>query len=96
VVFNSDQANWRLEVSDDGIGLPANIDVKHVNSTGSKLIQLLAQQVHGNLGVIRDGGTRFSIRFHETLKGAYACRSIYLLETGQIRIGLRGGRELVN
>ena len=50
-------------VSDDGIGLPADIDVKHVNSMEFQLIQLLAQQVNGNLDVIRDGGRRFTIRF---------------------------------
>jgi len=58
-----DQAKWRLEVSDDGIGLPSDIDVEHVNSMGLQLIQLLAQQVGGSLEVIRDGGTRFTIRF---------------------------------
>jgi len=30
---------------------------------GFQLIQLLAQQVNGNLDVIRDGGRRFTIRF---------------------------------
>ncbi len=42
VVPNSDQENWRLEISHDGIGLPADIDVKHVNSMGFQLIQPLA------------------------------------------------------
>jgi two-component sensor histidine kinase len=63
VVFGSHQAKWRLEVSDDGIGLPSDIDVEHVNSMGLQLIQLLAQQMGGSLEVIRDGGTRFTIRF---------------------------------
>jgi len=33
------------------------------NSMGFQLIQLLAQQLGGNLDVIRGGGTRFTIRF---------------------------------
>jgi len=63
VGFDSDQTNWRLEVSDDGIGLPADIDPAHVNSMGFQLIHLLAQQVGGSVDVIRDAGTRFAISF---------------------------------
>ncbi len=63
VSFASDQKSWRLEVSDNGIGLPADIDPGNVNSMGFQLIQLLAQQLGGSLEVIRDGGTRLVIRF---------------------------------
>jgi two-component sensor histidine kinase len=63
VSFGSDQTTWRLEVSDDGIGLPPNIDPKKVNSMGFQLIQLLAQQLKGHVDVIRDVGTHFIIRF---------------------------------
>jgi two-component system, sensor histidine kinase PdtaS len=42
VPFSSDQANWRLKVTDDGIGLAADIDPGNVNSMGFQLIQLLA------------------------------------------------------
>jgi len=63
VSFGSDRDHWLLEVSDDGIGLPAEIDPEHVNSMGFHLIQLLGQQLGGNLEVIREGGTRFTLRF---------------------------------
>lgn len=63
VSFGSDGKNWRLEVSDDGIGLPANIDLANVNSMGFQLIQLLAQQLGSSLDVIREAGTRFVLRF---------------------------------
>ncbi len=63
VSFGSDQTNWRLEVSDDGIGLPPDIDPANVNSMGFQLIQLLAQQLGGSLDVIREAGARFIIRF---------------------------------
>lgn len=62
VSFGSDQKNWRLEVSDDGIGLPADIDLRNANSMGFQLIQLLAQQLGGSLDVIRDAGTRFVLK----------------------------------
>jgi two-component system CheB/CheR fusion protein len=63
VSFGSDQTHWRLEVGDDGIGLPADIDPGNVNSMGFQLIQLLAQQLGGSLDAVRDAGTRFVIRF---------------------------------
>jgi len=63
VSFGSDQANWRLEVTDDGIGLAADIDPGNVNSMGFQLIQLLAQQLGGSLDVVRAAGTRFIINF---------------------------------
>jgi PAS domain S-box-containing protein len=63
VSFGSEQKNWRLEVGDDGIGLPAGIDPGNVNSMGFQLMQLLAQQLNGSLEVVRDAGTRFVIRF---------------------------------
>jgi len=63
VAFGSDQANWQLEVTDDGIGLAADIDPGNVNSMGFQLIQLLAQQLGGSLDVVRAAGTRFIINF---------------------------------
>ncbi len=66
VSFGSDQENWRLEVTDDGIGLAAGIDPGNVNSMGFQLIHLLAQQLGGSLDVIRDAGTRFVLRFPQS------------------------------
>jgi two-component system CheB/CheR fusion protein len=63
VSFGSDQTNWRLELSDDGMGLPADIHLENVNSMGFQLIQLLAQQLGGSLDVLRGSGTRFVLRF---------------------------------
>jgi two-component system CheB/CheR fusion protein len=63
VSFASDEKDWRLEVSDDGVGLAAEIDPANVNSMGFQLIQLLAQQLGGNLDVVRDAGSQFIIRF---------------------------------
>ena len=63
VSFGSDETHWRLEVCDDGIGLPTDIDLQNVNSMGLQLIHLLVQQLGGSLNVVRDSGTQFIISF---------------------------------
>lgn len=52
-----------LSVSDDGVGLPAGLDVSHAESLGLRLVSDLVQQLEGTLRVDRDGGTRFDIQF---------------------------------
>jgi len=70
VSFRSDQTDWRLEVSDDGIGMPAKIDPRNVNSMGFQLIQLLVQQLGGRPDVVRDAGTKFIITFPRDLQSS--------------------------
>ena len=53
-----------LTVSDDGIGIPAEIEIKKTESLGLQLVQLLAEnQLEGSIALDRDGGTSFRIRF---------------------------------
>jgi two-component sensor histidine kinase len=55
-----------LEVSDDGVGLPADFDILNTNSLGLRLVQDLTDQLHGTLVVERDVGARFTISFDDT------------------------------
>jgi len=66
VSFGGDQTDWRLEVSDNGIGLPADVLPDRVNSMGFQLIQLLVQQLNGGLELTRNSGTQFVIKFPRT------------------------------
>ena len=51
-------------VSDDGIGIPAEMDIRETESLGLQLVQLLAEnQLDGKIELDRDGGTAFRIRF---------------------------------
>jgi len=51
-----------LCVSDNGVGLPGNIEPSVTRSLGMQLIPLLADQAKGQWRLVRDQGTRFEIR----------------------------------
>ena len=51
-----------LEVSDNGVGLPENIDFNKPKSLGFELVGALSYQLGGNVEVARNGGTMFRIR----------------------------------
>jgi PAS domain S-box-containing protein len=56
----------KLEISDDGVGLPGNVDIHESNSFGMQLINsLIKLQLRGALSVERRGGTAFLIVIDE-------------------------------
>ncbi|MBN1938822.1 MAG: PAS domain S-box protein, partial [Candidatus Aminicenantes bacterium] len=56
-----------LTVSDDGVGLPPDLDVAKPSNLGLQIVQSLVEQLDGTMEVVRRGGTTFRIRF--PLKG---------------------------
>ncbi len=55
-----------LIVSDNGIGIPENIDFRKTNSWGLRLITILAEnQLHGEINLDRNKGTEFRIIFRD-------------------------------
>ena len=53
-----------LTVSDDGIGIPEEVDIREAESMGVQLLRILAEnQLNGEVELERDGGTSFTIRF---------------------------------
>src|SRR5262249_47446076 len=58
-----------LVVSDDGVGLPLDLDLARVDSLGLQLVQDLADQLHGTVEVSRDLGTTFTVIFNEADSG---------------------------
>ncbi len=52
-----------LAVSDDGVGLPPGVEIGQTRSLGLQLVPLLTEQIGAELRVVRDGGTRFELRF---------------------------------
>lgn len=57
----------RLDVGDDGAGLPEEFDWQQSGSLGLRLVKMLAGQLHAAVEVSNDAGTKFSIIF-ERLK----------------------------
>jgi len=57
-----------LSVADDGIGLPAAVDIANPATLGLRIVQILAAQIRGTLDTARagnDGGTVITLTFTE-------------------------------
>lgn len=52
---------FRLQVSDNGVGLPEAVDLATTGSTGLRLVSALVRQLRGTVEVERDSGTTFVI-----------------------------------
>jgi two-component sensor histidine kinase len=57
-----------LKISDNGVGIPANLDIEALDSLGLQLVTSLVAQLDGELEIKRNNGTEFIIRFTVTEK----------------------------
>jgi len=53
----------RLGVGDNGVGLPADLDVATTESLGLQLVNTLVRQLRGQLEISRAAGTRYTLVF---------------------------------
>ncbi len=53
----------QLTVSDNGLGLPNDLETKEVQSLGLTLVHILAKQLNGSVEVISKNGTTFVVTF---------------------------------
>ncbi len=61
-LINGDE--FELSVSDDGVGIPEDLDIRNMESMGLDLVTVLAEdQLDGKIDLNRTGGTRYHIRF---------------------------------
>ncbi|MPM38963.1 Blue-light-activated histidine kinase 2 [bioreactor metagenome] len=56
--------NYILTVSDNGKGIPEEIDFRTTDSLGLQLITVLVEQIDGCIKLKRDQGTEFAIWFN--------------------------------
>ncbi|MGD1856221.1 MAG: sensor histidine kinase [Leptolyngbyaceae cyanobacterium] len=56
-----------LTVSDNGIGLPAEVNIEQTATMGLRMVKALIQQISGSLIVNREAGTSFQIIFPQKL-----------------------------
>ncbi|MDZ7683256.1 MAG: histidine kinase dimerization/phosphoacceptor domain -containing protein [Fodinibius sp.] len=52
-----------LKISDNGKGLPEDLDIQQINSLGLKLIETLAKQLEADFSLSSDNGTHFEMNF---------------------------------
>ena len=55
-----------LTVSDNGVGIPEDLDIEDLDSLGLQLVTSLVDQLDGELELKRNNGTEFTIRFTVT------------------------------
>ncbi|HET7152481.1 MAG TPA: PAS domain-containing protein, partial [Candidatus Kapabacteria bacterium] len=63
--FSKEKDHYTCIVADDGVGLPANIEVENTSSLGLQLVHTLTRQLGGKLTLDRNNGTRYLITFIE-------------------------------
>lgn len=59
--------NVVLRLSDDGVGLPEDLDYINADSLGLKLVNTLSRQINGKLTVEKNNGTSFTLIFKDSL-----------------------------
>ena len=61
--FRREESGYFLTVSDNGVGLPEDIDIFDTPTLGFQLVSTLVDQLDGKMELFRENGTRFEIRF---------------------------------
>ena len=62
---NQPAGTFVLLIKDNGVGFPADIDLKNTHSMGMQIVTSLTRQLNGEIKVDRKGGTAFRIAFPE-------------------------------
>lgn len=63
--LSKNEDRYRLIISDDGIGLPLDIDLNNTKTLGLQLVNALVDQMNGTIEVQRNNGTKYVINFDE-------------------------------
>jgi PAS domain S-box-containing protein len=56
---------YMLQVKDDGVGIPEDLDIRKTETLGMQIISTLVEQIDGRLETERGQGTTFRFRFNE-------------------------------
>jgi PAS domain S-box-containing protein len=63
IALHGEGAQVTLEVADNGIGFPLNLDFRSHTTLGLRLVCILSEQIRGTIDLDRGDGTRFVVRF---------------------------------
>ena len=64
----NESTSFILTVSDNGIGIPENLEIEDLDSLGMQLVTSLVDQLDGELELKRNNGTEFVMKFRVTEK----------------------------
>jgi len=56
---------YKLVVSDNGLGFPENVDFRNTGSLGLQLVNILVEQLEGTIELKKGEGTVFKMFFKE-------------------------------
>ncbi|MBD2461440.1 CBS domain-containing protein [Oscillatoria sp. FACHB-1407] len=62
-IHQTNAARFQLKISDNGIGLPKEIDFRNTESLGLELVCIFTEQLGGEIELNREQGTSFTITF---------------------------------
>ena len=62
-MFSDENGKYKLIISDNGIGLPENVDFRQTKTLGLQLVTDLVRQLDGHIQLEKDKGTTFKIEF---------------------------------
>jgi PAS domain S-box-containing protein len=65
-MFPGDHGTYALTFADNGIGLPPGLDIHATRTLGMNLITSLTQQLHGDIEISTESGTRYVITMPAT------------------------------
>jgi PAS domain S-box-containing protein len=65
-------ASFVLNISDNGVGIPENLEIENLDSLGMQLVTTLVDQLDGELELNRNNGTEFIMRFTVAEKNSQA------------------------
>ncbi len=65
IIFRSKGSKRFLTISDDGVGIPENVNPEKTESLGLQLVNNLTNQIEGEIVLDRSHGTKFEITFEE-------------------------------
>jgi PAS domain S-box-containing protein len=65
ISLKSKKDSYQLCISDNGVGLPEELDYKNAKSLGLQLVNNLVDQIDGEITLDRSQGTKFKIIFKE-------------------------------
>jgi len=62
-LYSDKNHEFTLSISDNGVGLPKNLDFQNTETLGLQLVSALTEQLGGTVGLNGNGGTEFTITF---------------------------------